>query len=244
MKNNENVLYRKKWIACGDSLTRGDFRFWKDSEGRERKESPVIWDAEWGMYKTYPWWIARRNDMTLVRDAYCGSTMALSKAYLEGAPGKTIEDRNPFSLERYLSLPKDADYLTLWFGTNDSEYTILGTIDDCDNTTYYGAWNQVLSYFREEMPNTKIGIIITYWGKKEWMDATRAVAKKWEIPYLDFPGDPNLPCIFSKDESLGIDSKLISSIRKHFTLNEENDHPNLEAHKYESVFIEAFLRSL
>ncbi len=244
MKQSENVLFEKKWIACGDSLTRGDFRFWKDPEGRERTESPVIWDSDWGMYKTYCWQIAKRNNMTLVRDAYCGSTMALSKEFVEGQEGKKEDDRNPFSLHRYLTLPKDADYLTLWFGTNDSEHTILGTIDDRDNTTYYGAWNQVLEYFRKEMPQTKIGIIITYWGKRAWIDATREIAKKWQIPMLDFPGDPKIPSIFGKDEELGMDPELIAQRKKKFTLCDENDHPNLEAHEFESFFVEEFLRNL
>ena len=61
-----NVLWGKKYIACGDSFTEGDFNHWVDENGLAKRESPVIYDKEWGMYKTYPWQIGKRNNMTII----------------------------------------------------------------------------------------------------------------------------------------------------------------------------------
>ena len=61
-----NVLEGKKWVACGDSFTHGDFKGgefenWPD----DYKSSDRYYDKEWKTWNTYPWWIARRNAMTI-----------------------------------------------------------------------------------------------------------------------------------------------------------------------------------
>ncbi len=139
-----NVLYGKKYVSCGDSFTQGDFSGWTDENGLSGKNSPVIYDADWKVYKTYPWWIAKRNNMTLVNEALCGSIMPLSKqyiAYRDTGEGDAVAEgyRNPFSYKRYAAIPEDADYITFWFGINDASNTNLGTIDDTTNETFYGA---------------------------------------------------------------------------------------------------------
>ena len=48
---DSNVLFGKKWIACGDSFTRGG--------------SPLQYDKDMKTYQTYPWFIAQRNGMDL-----------------------------------------------------------------------------------------------------------------------------------------------------------------------------------
>lgn len=150
-KNNKsNVLYGKKYVACGDSFTEGDFSGYVDEDGLSGKNSPKFYDNVRGCYKTYPWWIAERNDMVLVNEAKCGSTMALSREYLNGTT-TDINYRNPFSLNRYKQVPLDADYLTLWFGLNETS-TPLGTLNDTTNETILGAWNIVLEYFLTNMP--------------------------------------------------------------------------------------------
>ncbi len=141
-----NVLWGKKYFATGDSFTEGDFSGWTDENGLSGKNSPVIYDSEWKMYKTYPWWIAKRNNMTLINDGKCGSIMPLSKEYINGDEGIAESYRNPFALTRYQKIPADVDYITLWFGINDSGHTNLGTVTDTTNETYYGAWNVVMEY--------------------------------------------------------------------------------------------------
>ena len=107
--NKSNILYGKKLVVCGDSFTEGDFGGYVDDNGLSGKNSPVIYDNVRGMYKTYSWWIAERNNMELVNEAKCGSIMALSKSHLADPENVPVEDRFPFALERYKEVPLDAD---------------------------------------------------------------------------------------------------------------------------------------
>lgn len=240
-----NPLWGKKYIACGDSFTQGDFNGWKDENGLMKRESPVIWDFDWQMFRTYPWWIGKRNNMTVINDGLCGSTMALPKGYLTGENPGHLVDMQPFSLERYKRIPEDADYCTIWFGINDSANTYLGDIEDTTNETYYGAWNVVLEWLLINRPKLKIGIIITNDGQPQWREATRRVARKWGIPYLDMMGDPQVPLMgYGREPAVGLCSKAEKLRTAYQNVIPENGHPNLWAHEYQSTFIEAFLRRL
>ncbi len=237
-----NILHGKKYIACGDSFTAGDFTGYTDSNGLSGKNSPEIYDSVMGVYKTYPWWIATRNSMRLVNDGISGSVMALSKDYLDDPENYAVNNRSPFSLNRYKNIPDDADYVTIWFGINDSGKTYLGSIDDTDNTTFYGAWNVVLEWIITNRPYAKIGIIITNDGKAEYRNAEREIAKKWGIPYLDLMGDDKVPVLWSRED--GMTSEVNSLRGNAFKVSSTNGHPNVKAHEYMSTFIENFLRSL
>ena len=240
-----NPLWGKKYVACGDSYTQGDFNHWQDENGLMKRESPVLWDSELQMFRTYPWWIAKRNNMTVINEGLCGSIVALSKDYLAGVEGKEINDRNPFSLERYKKIPEDTDYCTIWFGINDSGKTILGSIEDTTNETYYGAWNVVLEWILENRPKMKLGIIVTGSGLPEWREATRRVARRWGVPYLDMMGDPQVPVTHcGKEPELGLCQRAKELREPHFRVSEKNGHPSLWLHEYQSYFIEAFLRRL
>ena len=94
-----------------------------------------------------------------INDASSGSIMALDKTYIEDPENVSIRTRNPFSLERYLTIPEDVDYITLWFGINDAGHTNLGTIDDTTNETFYGAWNVVLEWILTNRPWAHVGMI-------------------------------------------------------------------------------------
>ena len=174
---SENVLHGKKWVACGDSYTEGDFTGWVDENGKSGKNSPVIYDGEMGMYKTYPWWIAKRNGMTLVNEAKCGSDFT----NIEGAS-------NPFSVSRYLNVPADADYITLMFGLNETAIgnssDLIGTKDDTTNTTLWGAYNIVFEHFLTNMPYAKIGVIIPdAWCNANYANAVIDICCTWAIFY-------------------------------------------------------------
>ena len=242
LNDRSNILYGKKLVVCGDSFTEGDFTGFVDENGLKEKESPLVFDVKRQMYKTYPWWIAERNDMILINEAKCGSIMALSKEYLDDTQNVDINVRQPFALERYKRIPLDTDYLLIQFGLNDMFHCNLGTISDETNDTFYGAFNIVLEYFLENLPFTKIGTVISnaYLDNK-FRVAIIEVSKKWGIPYLDLLDDGSVPATLKKT---GMCEKAIELRNKTFFVSEENRHPNVKAHEFISSIYEAFLRRI
>ena len=233
--SNGNVLFGKKLVACGDSFTEGDFTGYTDENGLSGKNSPVIYDTNRGMYKTYPWWIAERNNMTLVNEAKCGTTLTYIPQYT-----------NAFSETRYKNLPKDADYILIKFGINDEtghKNAPLGTIDDTTNATFYGAWNVVLEYLITNHPWAKIGIIVTNGSSTDYANAIIESAKKWGIPYLDEANGEQVPLLNRTNKSY-VCAKARNLRDAQMKVGESNGHPNIKAHEYESTIVENFLRSL
>lgn len=228
----QNILYGKKWFATGDSFTHGSLT--------DPDENPIFQDGPYmGKRKTYPYFIGLRNSMTVINDGLSGSTMAAIKS---GDSYSTI----PFSdASRYQNIPADADYVTMWFGINDANHCALGTIDDATNATYYGAWNVVLDWILTNRPNAKVGIIITNLSTATFREATREICHKWGIPYLDMMGDYQTPPIIGgRETNLDMSDTAASLRTNHFRISSSNDHPTVNAHRYESTFIEAFLRRL
>lgn len=234
-----NVLDGKKWVACGDSFTHGDFQ-------RSMTDDYTFTDSPYyGQNKVYPFWIGRRNQgLTVINEAISGSTMTAGESGV-----------NPFSGERYTAVPSDADYITLMFGINDSGNSCpIGTIDDNDNTTFYGAWNVVLNYFITNFPYAHIGIIVgpgmqTSSGQ-QYANAEIAVAKKWGIPYLNIQfesGGENIPLMLrTSNPDVSQAAKALRNSQQYVNNQEgaSNMHPNEKAHEFESTFIEAWLRTL
>ena len=236
--NYPDKLWGKKYVACGDSFTAGDFT-------GDTTEDYIFTEGKFaGKKKVYPYFIGMRNNMEVTNEAISGSIMALDKTYVADPENIDINTRRPFSYERYKKIPADADYITLWFGINDSANTNLGTIDDATNETFYGAWNVVMEYLITNHPYAKIGIIITNSGKAEYREAEREIARKWGIPFLDMMGDEQVPPIFGRETSLGLSSRANTLRRNNFVVSSSNSHPNQYAHEYESTFIEEFLRRL
>ena len=229
MLHSSNLLYGKKWFATGDSFTHGSLV--------DPDESPFFEDGIYlGKRKTYPYFIGLRNEMTIINDGLSGSTIAV--------PNDSYETE-PFSVNRYLTIPEDVDYITLWFGINDSNHCTLGTIDDEFNTTFYGAWNIVLRWILTNRPNAKVGIIVTNLSHEGFREATRNIAKKWGIPYLDMMGDyQNPPIVGGREDELGMCEEAVTLRTNHFRISSDNMHPTVNAHRYQSTFIEAFLRRL
>lgn len=238
--DNSNILRGKTWYACGDSFTHGDFSGDIGNTDQEFTTDPEIYDKEWGMYKTYPWWIARRNNMNLKNLAYNGGTLAV--------PTKTQNNTHPFTEGIMQKIGSDADYITIWYGINDCYYDDLGTIDDTTPNTFYGAWNKALAYLIENHPYAKIGIICSASNPTvglPYRKATRECARKWGIPYLDQMGDDKIPLmLYGKESEFGLCEEAINLRKKAFTVSSTNAHPNAKAHKYQSTFIEHWLRSL
>lgn len=234
-----NVLDGKKWVACGDSFTHGDFQ-------RSLTDDYVFTDSPYyGQNKVYPFWIGRRNrGLTVINEAISGSTMTAGDGGV-----------NPFSGTRYTAIPADTDYITLMFGINDSGNNCpIGTIDDTDNTTFYGAWNVVLEYFITNFPYAHIGIIVgpgmQTTQAKLYAEAEIAVAKKWGIPYLNIQfesGGEKIPLMLrTSNPDVSATAKALRNSQQYVNNVEGsiNMHPNERAHEFESTFIEAWLRTL
>lgn len=98
----------------------------------------------------------------------------------------------------------------------------------------------------EHHPKAKIGIVITFGiPDSNYTVAVREVAKKWGIPYFDFPRGEQSPIIIrNKDTDYAVDSSMVDLRLTQFRVTADNNHPNLAAHEFESTCLEAWLRSL
>lgn len=246
-----NPLYGKKYIACGDSYTA-----WSDALYATGKYS--------GTNVVYAKEIVLRNSMSsdFTKDfAESGSTMALAKSSEESKP--TV-DAKAFSNAKYLLIPTDTDYLTIAFGINDTSLCELGSLEDTENTTFYGAWNKVLTYFATNMPSMKIGIIIFQRSDNEYYHAVKEIAQYYGIPYLDFYGGTDTP-MYVDGKAFSVDPTMKQKKHDYYCGQEHTSdgtivykgityivkqqqanttHPGLRAHIDESTIIEHFLKSL
>lgn len=218
-----DALYGKKYVACGDSFTAGAGLTGDD------------YDYAWNTAKSYPWWIAKRHNMTLVNEAISGSDFT----NVSGAV-------NPFSASRYTKVPADADYITLMFGLNETNLTReqIGSKTDSDNTTLWGAYNVVFEHFLTRMPFAKIGVIIPdSWMIDSYASTVREICEYWGIPYLDLKKDARVPMGIGGRYS-EVSLKAVELRNTAFQLSNTDQHPNVKAHEYRSTFIENFLKSL
>lgn len=222
------VLTGKKLVACGDSFTQ-----------YTNAQFPNGIYA--GKNKTYPYLIGLRNNMTVENIAVSGSTIAVNS-------GTQVK----FSDTLYTTIPEDADYILIKYGINDSHQNIpIGTIDDNVNTTFYGAWNIVLSYIIEHHPLAKIGIIVSngldydssapdgsYYAR-----ATKEIAVKYGIPTLNEWDDPNVP-LLNRTGRTDVNADIRTRRNETFRVSPTNTHENWQAQEYESTFVEDFLKKL
>ena len=230
--SRRDVLYGKKWVACGDSFTHGDFT-------NAPEDNYHIEDGLYqGQLKVYPFIIGNRTKMVVVNEAVNGSTMT----YVGG-------NRSEFSTPngRYTQIPADADYITLKFGINDDTAHAsapIGTIDDNTNTTFYGAWNIVMDYIIRNHPQAKIGIIVTNGSQLPYVNAIIAIAEKWGVSYLNEATDPQCSFMFRSNRA-DVVAEIKSLRDNHWYVDPNtNNHPNALAHEYESSVVEAWLRTL
>lgn len=241
-KNVHDLLYGKKWFACGDSFTAGAFDTYVDSDGNSGVHSDA-YDAINGQWKTYPWWIGKRTGILF--DDVKGASSGIDFTAIEGAT-------NPFSSTsskvNYTNIPNDCDYVTLQFGLNETGLTAeqIGTSADTTNETLWGAYYVVLNYILTANPKVKIGIIISdAWmcGNTTYYEALKEIAEYWGIPYLDLTGgNPEVPMMIGRR---GTHSALAENLRSSvFAVSSSNQHPTPKGHEYRSTVIENFLRSL
>lgn len=239
---NESTLYGKKWVVCGDSFTAG-------------ATDTVIESGKYAGNKyVYPYLIGNRTGLDIVKFFESGRTLAMPA---DGTFTNSLT--NPGNDNYYQNIPSDADYITIYLGINDSHHETgaggdgedpsgiipLGTINDNTTTTYYGAWNVVLTWLITNRPFAHIGIIVTNGCDREaYRTAQLEIAQKYGIPYIDMNGDSITPTMI-RSQNPNISSAVKLAItQKQAVSYPSNQHPNDNAHLYESTFIEAFLKRL
>ena len=211
-KKQDNYLFNKKYVACGDSFTKGD----------------VI-----SSDKVYPYLIAQRNNMRLVNMAHNGSYCHY------GENGFT----NPNNSYYYQNIPLDADIITIAYGLNEIS-TPIGTKDSNDNTTIWGAYNEVLGWITTNIPNAKVGIISNdAWMTYDLRNALQEIASYWGVEFLDLK-EYGKPFMISGKYSQDGDTNpsVVSQRTTQYCVSSQNGHPNELGHKVRSYIIENFLR--
>ena len=212
---SSSSLAGKKWVSCGDSFTHGGNL---GSSG---------YDNVFEMYRSYPWWIARRNNMNLVNIARSGERIT---------NGGSVH----FTPDRYKTIPTDADIVTLAFGLNETSVEI-GDSTSSDNTTLWGAFNEVIGWILTNIPKCKIGIIINdAWMTSTIADAEKAIGAYYGIPVLDLKFDNNVPLGIGGRPDVSSDAVNA----RNGVFQDGTGHPNEDAHKYRSTYIEAWMKSL
>ena len=232
-----NILAGKKWAACGDSFTETGY---STADGVALKDYMYADGRYLGKYITYPQIIGLRNNMNVVNLARSGMTMT----DIDGSYENSFTHGGDNAV--YKQIPNDADYITIKLGINDLNHNApLGTIDSTDITTFYGAYNTALSWIVTHHPFAKVGVIVTNGtsANTDYVDAIKAVAKKWGVPYLDEYYDEKIPLLHRANRP-GVTADVLTYKIEQFRVSVSNTHPNTKAHYYEASFVEDWLRRL
>lgn len=235
-----NILYGKKWAACGDSFTCGNFDGYTDKDGHTGTDSDA-YDPITEKWKNYSWWISQRNKMNI-------QLLALGGNDFTNIEGATRPFSNPNTTTyNYTQIANDCDYITLAFGLNESGLTSeqIGTKTDTTNATLWGAYNVVLEAILTANPSVKIGIIISdAWLSQTYHDALIEIAKYWGVPYLDLRDGEEIPMMIG-GELRKHSSKAATLRNSVFAIGgTSGGHPTPKGFEYRSTVIENFLRSL
>ena len=217
-----------KWCVIGDSFTHGDF-----SGG----DTPYITEGKYSGYvATYPHLIGNRNHMNIINLSVNGMAMA-------GDSG--------FAATMLNDIPNDSDYITIMLGINDSgdhQNIPIGTINDENVNTFYGAWNVTFNYLVTNNISAHIGIIVPNgisFENRKYADAIIDIAKKWCVPFINLNyGDECPTLIRSGKNPEEYSSAFLHARDEVFKVSDSNRHPNALCHEYESRFLEQWLYTL
>ena len=239
-RNNtaSDMFNGKKWYACGDSFTHGDF---DDYTGQYTFTDQPYKNEN----MVYPFFIGRRTGINVVNQARNGMTLAVR----DGSDNNFIN--------YYQNIGSDADYITIKIGINDSSNRIpIGNItdgthpddpDDPGNRTFYGAYNIVMTWIIANRPTAKIGIIVPNGLSRpvgnDYADAIINIAKKYGIPYLNEWNGIDVPTLIRSGRA-DLDDDIREARNLTFRCAENNMHPNPICHELESTFVETWLRTL
>ena len=202
-QNMLNPLYGKKIVAIGDSMVKGHTLSEND-----------VWLTK----------LALRNGMTYKNYGINGS-------YLIAKPGLVNGEKG--IIERYTDMDDDADYVVVFGGTNDASGVPLGEFGSTDNTTFYGALNNLCKGLISKYPTKKI-MFITPFKKQtsflQYVNAIEEVCANYGI------------AVFNNCKRGGI-AFDIEKQASALTLG-DNVHLNAAGHEYSSYKYEAELKRL
>lgn len=225
-----NNLSCATWYVTGDSFSHGD---WTDVD-----PAPRIPEGKYaGELPVYSYLIGNRTGCNVKNISANGSTIS----YVAGSgftkPSTGLLYTNDFS---------DANIITIYYGINDSHAKVpIGSIDDTDPTTFYGAFNTTIEYITKHYPKARIGIIVSNGCETEdYPNATVEVAKKWGIPYLDLDAGVNGVTMLSSSPRNPATPEEKQAIFEQQRVCTTNGHPNEYAHALESELIEDWLQTL
>lgn len=240
--HDDNILYGKTLVCCGDSITYG-----ADMTGDELV-TPTIESYQYSAYTkrwtrwtasepaAYGYQIAERNKMVFYNGGVSGACVQGSGG-TSTVPGFSVTDGE------YTLLPDDIDYLTLFFGWNDTAFGTLGTINDTTNASYYGAYNVVLPYLIDKYPYAKIALIVPFGTDVGHRQAIRDLADKWGLACFDMM-QGGTPLYWNKEANVNVDPSIVSENRLKFSVQANSPHPNIHGHYQISTMLEAFLRGI
>ncbi|MBE6235265.1 MAG: hypothetical protein E7112_03400 [Bacteroidales bacterium] len=231
-----DILYGKILVTVGDSITYGADMQMEGDLGYIPDPGP-----DEGIYRSYGWQIADRNNMIFYQKGISGSTMQ-GETNPNGTDKGDISKKNGFSKElgRYTQLPDEIDFLTIMFGWNDAAYGTLGTIDDTTNDTYCGGFNVVMPYLIQKYPYTTIVLIVPFGTTAAHRQVVRDMAEKWGVGCFDMCAN-DLPFYYSEESD---DIEVNDAIKKlKIELNQVNGaHPGYQGHYAISTRLEDYLR--
>ena len=237
-----NILFGKTLVCCGDSITYG-----ADMTGDELV-TPAIESYQYSAYTkkwtkwtanepaAYGYQIAARNNMVFYNGGVSGACVQGSGG-TSTVPGFSVADGE------YTLLPDNIDYLTLFFGWNDTATGSLGTINDTTNDSYYGGYNVVLPYLINKYPYTKIALIVPFGTDVGHRQAIRDLANKWGLACFDMYKE-GTPLYWGKEPDVDVDASIVTANREKFWAQTNSPHPNIHGHFQIGTMLEAFLRGI
>lgn len=149
--------------------------------------------------------------------------------------------RNDSMLERVETMASDLDIITVLGGTNDfgaATNVPIGTFGNGDNTTFYGAYEELILKLINKYPNKSIGLITPIQrgytlgtGLDTYRQAILKLGEKYCIPVLDLWKESGL-------------CSSVDSINNAYFIINDRLHPNAEGQKIIARPILSFLEKI
>ena len=174
----ESNLYQKAALFSGDSISYGH----SDSSA----------------YRAWAGRIGEKYDMEYVNVSVSGASVS------------TARETNRMISQIQQHQGRNFDLVVLHGGTNDAwdnvsvgQMTDSFDVKDFDTTTFAGGLEELLYYVKQYYPDAKIGYVINFrfeanvgigrlGDMTEYVEMTKAICDKWDIPYLDLYNNETL----------------------------------------------------
>ena len=164
---NSTDFSKKKYTAIGDSITYG--------------------------FTPY----TNNVQMKIPYSNQVGNILGLNQTYNLGISGSSLSNFRHGMAGRLNSIPNDSTIISVMGGTNDhSNSCPLGTINDSDDSTVYGALNVICEYIKTNFPNAFFFLIVPYEYRNMGLnkqgytmfdirDCIFDIAEKYNLPVLN-----------------------------------------------------------